>query len=40
MLYGQLVANTQTDRVVKLWDLHQENLTAPSRSFSGPVVSP
>ena len=30
----------QTDHVVKLWDLHQDNLVAPSCSFSGPAVSP
>jgi hypothetical protein len=29
-----------TDRVVKLWDLHQEDVTAPSCSFDGPSVSP
>jgi hypothetical protein len=29
----------QTDRVVKLWDLHQEDMTAPSCSFTGPGVS-
>jgi hypothetical protein len=28
-----------TDRVVKLWDLHQEDVAAPSCSFSGPSVS-
>ena len=27
------------DRVVKLWDLHQEDVTEPSCSFSGPAVS-
>ena len=29
----------QTDRVVILWDLHQEDVAAPSCSFTGPGVS-
>ncbi len=27
------------DRVVKLWDLHQEDVSVPSCSFTGPGVS-
>ncbi|KAI9464962.1 WD40 repeat-like protein [Lactarius psammicola] len=31
---GRWLASAGDDRVIKLWDLHQENLIAPSRSFS------
>jgi WD repeat-containing protein 22 len=31
--------SSHIDRVVKLWDLHQEDVSVPSCSFTGPGVS-
>jgi hypothetical protein len=36
---GTGIIEAYIDRVVKLWDLHQEDLTVPSCSFNGPGVS-
>ncbi|KAH9975631.1 WD40 repeat-like protein [Russula compacta] len=33
---GRWLASAGDDRIVQLWDLHQEDVTTPSCSFSGP----